>query len=376
MDPPGVVYAGRNVRPKRVLSLYRAWLAIVLVGTGTVALLQLRAAMSVTDTTRSGTVDLPDKQPVPANEIAPAEAAGGAPSNAGQVPNSTVGAVVTGSPAVAAAGGGDGKERDANGPRMTSDQKPAAPRVDRSEAPANDAVKSDVADTELPASRARSKSRKASNKGTEPSAVARERSNVAMPAAMDGLADLNSTEYASATPVYWRVPKAGGTTAQAILAQCLGLVVASETGPVIEARRRNETGGSPRGPPDGLRVVRAGEQRFVNVDVTTKRGILEAKGLGPMDSGLVDVALAPEIMPFVTHLLDDSRGVRGRAFALFRHPVERFTSMFYYIQTVSGSLFQRRGEFFPRRKLISCLSAPPHRRTGSRPTVPTWRTTR
>ncbi|EJK49328.1 hypothetical protein THAOC_31806, partial [Thalassiosira oceanica] len=255
MDPPGVVYAGRNARPTRVVSLSRIFLAIVLIGAGSVAL-HFRAVLSVIDTTRSGTVDgLPRAErrrvDVAANKLARAEEeAGDAPSNEGQASNNfTVGGVATDDPGVVAAGGDDGKERDTNESSMTLDHKPAKPRVDESEAAANDAVDHDVANDELAASMARSKSRKASNNGTEAvSAVEQERSDrsdVTMPAAIrDGLADLNSHGYPSATPVYWRVPKAGGTTAQVILAKCLGLVVACESGPVLEARRRNETGGA------------------------------------------------------------------------------------------------------------------------------------
>ncbi|EJK60278.1 hypothetical protein THAOC_19397, partial [Thalassiosira oceanica] len=225
MDPPGVVYAGRNARPTRVLSLSRIFLAIVLIGAGSVAL-HFRAVLSVIDTTRSGTADgLPRAErrrvDVAANKLARAEEeAGDAPSNEGHSPNnSTVGGVATDGPGVVAAGGGDGKERDTNESSMTVDNKPAKPMVDKSEAAANVAFDHDEADDELSASMASGKSRKASNNGTEAVAsVAQERSdrsNVTMPAAIrDGLADLNSHGYPSATPVYWRVPKAGGTTAQ------------------------------------------------------------------------------------------------------------------------------------------------------------------
>ena len=361
MDPPGVVYAGRgNARPTRARSrpLSRILLlAIVLVGTSGSVALHFRAVLSalsalsvVADSTqrsRKGD-DLPRAEERRAdvravNEMAPAEAGDG-PSNKGQAQNdSTVGGVVvaTGNQKLLQLAEAKNLTRLSQVASMTSDRKAAEPRVDKSEVSANDAV-------DLSVSRAVSKSRKASINGTKPAyaIITRGRSNITIPAAMAGLADLDSRDYPSATPVYWRVPKSGGTTAQVVLARCLGLVVASESGPVIEASQRRDNvtagGGGPRVPPERLRVVQEGRQRFVNVDVTTKRGILEAKGLDPMGSGLVDVALAPELLPFVAHLLDGSRGVRGRAFALFRHPVERFASMFYYLQTVSGIHLQRR----------------------------------
>ena len=73
-------------------------------------------------------------------------------------------------------------------------------------------------------------------------------------------------------------------------------------------------------------------------DVATVEGIKVAKGLDPIGSGLVDVALAPDLDQFTEHLLDHRRGVQARMFAVFRDPVKRAASLFHYLQRVSGKL--------------------------------------
>ena len=72
--------------------------------------------------------------------------------------------------------------------------------------------------------------------------------------------------------------------------------------------------------------------------MATVRGIKVAQSLDPIGSGLVDVALAPDLDQFTEYLLDDRRGIRGKVFAVFRDPVKRAVSLFHYLQTVSEKL--------------------------------------
>ena len=68
---------------------------------------------------------------------------------------------------------------------------------------------------------------------------------------------------------------------------------------------------------------------FINVDTTTLEGVKRAERMGFADSGLGDVAVAP----FIYELNDMfTPKVNGRLFTVFRHPIERAVSMFYYIQ--------------------------------------------
>lgn len=84
-------------------------------------------------------------------------------------------------------------------------------------------------------------------------------------AMLNNLADIGTEEYAKATPVFWHVPKSGGTTAQVITARCLGLVTASGTGSIVEARAANATGMPYLGPQELRIVEKDDKERFVNV---------------------------------------------------------------------------------------------------------------
>ena len=69
---------------------------------------------------------------------------------------------------------------------------------------------------------------------------------------------------------------------------------------------------------------------FVNVDTTSKRGIDRAKRMGLVPSGLVDVIVTSDPAYAVEHLFDESH--KGRVLALFRHPVDRLVSKFFYLR--------------------------------------------
>eukprot|EP00549_Striatella_unipunctata_P004551 CAMPEP_0118697722 /NCGR_PEP_ID=MMETSP0800-20121206/14706_1 /TAXON_ID=210618 ORGANISM="Striatella unipunctata, Strain CCMP2910" /NCGR_SAMPLE_ID=MMETSP0800 /ASSEMBLY_ACC=CAM_ASM_000638 /LENGTH=505 /DNA_ID=CAMNT_0006597269 /DNA_START=173 /DNA_END=1690 /DNA_ORIENTATION=+ len=129
----------------------------------------------------------------------------------------------------------------------------------------------------------------------------------------------------SDVPVFWHIPKAGGSTIKDILGGCHRFVMASEFG-VTDGHHKDKkiavvypAGGNP------------GQDRspFVNVDTTTVDGIARAKALGFADSGLADFV----VTPFIYEANDlFTKTANGRLFTVFRHPVERAISMFYYIQ--------------------------------------------
>lgn len=71
------------------------------------------------------------------------------------------------------------------------------------------------------------------------------------------------------------------------------------------------------------------EVSYLNVDTSTHQGIARAHNLNLISRGLADVVMSP--------LLHESLALfspthRGRMFAIFRHPVERATSLFYFLQ--------------------------------------------
>ena len=75
---------------------------------------------------------------------------------------------------------------------------------------------------------------------------------------------------------------------------------------------------------------RGSGDKFVNVDTISRPGILRAERLGLVPSGLADVVVASNLNFAIEHLFDEYH--KGRVIVLFRHPVERMISKFYYSQ--------------------------------------------
>ena len=70
--------------------------------------------------------------------------------------------------------------------------------------------------------------------------------------------------------------------------------------------------------------------KAVNVDTTSEEGIKRAHDLGLVQSGLADVIYTHLLHP--STLLFENTNYKGRLFALFRHPIDRAISMYYYLQ--------------------------------------------
>ena len=71
----------------------------------------------------------------------------------------------------------------------------------------------------------------------------------------------------------------------------------------------------------------------MNVDTTIKAGINRAKKLGLVQSHTTDLIFTMEPQYAGQELYDENN--RGRFLALFRHPVDRALSMFFYLQTAT-----------------------------------------
>ena len=111
---------------------------------------------------------------------------------------------------------------------------------------------------------------------------------------------------------------------------------------------------------------------FVNIDSTTVEGIKRARDMGFADAQLADVVVSP----FVYETNDlFTKTAKGRLFSVFRHPIDRAVSMFYYSELVC--IFDRE----IRSWQLYCWTdyhfgtkfASP---TGSRATAPSFRTGR
>jgi len=143
---------------------------------------------------------------------------------------------------------------------------------------------------------------------------------LALPDAINlNVADISDPLELADTPMYWHIPKTAGSFMDAFFHECLGLVVADQAGRV-SGNDKDKT----------LHVLTRDEgYRFVNVDTTSISGLKRAKAMGLVQSGLVDVFVSQYVVPAAEVFAPE---YKGRMFALFRHPVDRAVSEFYYLQ--------------------------------------------
>lgn len=118
------------------------------------------------------------------------------------------------------------------------------------------------------------------------------------------------------TPIYWHIPRSGGTTMKLIMSMCMGRVVACEQGAGHQLDEQLELLNKPFG-------------NFANVDTSTPLGLQRAAELGLIPSRIVDVVLTPHVRE-ASKLFDTHH--KGRLFALFRHPVDRVVSLYYFLR--------------------------------------------
>jgi len=69
------------------------------------------------------------------------------------------------------------------------------------------------------------------------------------------------------------------------------------------------------------------------VDTTTANGIARAVSMGLAESGMSDIIFSPLLHE--SSQLFNNTSHKGRAFCLFRHPVERAVSLFHYLKQAS-----------------------------------------
>ena len=130
----------------------------------------------------------------------------------------------------------------------------------------------------------------------------------------------------SETLFFWHIPKSGGTTLQRLY-WCMGSTIANEVGanPKFGAVQRDLVTFNPWNGNPG---------KVINVDVTTHDGIVDARNrgflIGPDQQPHVDFISSSEF-PFASRMLF-SPTHKARMFALFRDPIDRAVSKFYYLQ--------------------------------------------
>ncbi|KAL7541099.1 hypothetical protein ACHAXR_010620 [Thalassiosira sp. AJA248-18] len=128
------------------------------------------------------------------------------------------------------------------------------------------------------------------------------------------------------TALFWHIPKSGGTTAKRLY-QCMGQTLAHRVGADPKYGHSEESEVVVFEPHAGK------DWKVVNVDTTIKAGINRAKEIGLVQSHTTDLIFTMEPNYAGQELYDEEN--KGRFLALFRHPVDRALSMFYYLQTAT-----------------------------------------
>jgi len=148
--------------------------------------------------------------------------------------------------------------------------------------------------------------------------------NVAIPA-LAGYKNIWDPIESGDQPVFWHIHKTGGSTIKRILGTCHKLTMAVR---YIDGHEKDSE----------IKILRHGNgnipadkepRSYVNVDTTTVQGIAHANDLGLAKSGLAECITTPYVIEAATLF---SPGAQGRLFTVFRHPVDRIVSLFYYLQ--------------------------------------------
>ena len=138
---------------------------------------------------------------------------------------------------------------------------------------------------------------------------------------MSHFKDTSEPYHKSDIPIFWHVPKSGGSTIKDVAGSCHRLVSASNIG-TRDGHENDEF----------LQIVRPGGSMFVNINTHSVEGIQHAKDIGFPSSGMAEIIISnfvheADALGSTTHML--------RFFGVFRHPIERAISMFYYIQVAT-----------------------------------------
>jgi hypothetical protein len=143
---------------------------------------------------------------------------------------------------------------------------------------------------------------------------------IQLPEKFNNLLDVN-TPSNNYLPFFWHIPRTDGATINDILGVCYHLRVASNAGSV-----------QGHGQDEILQLLDGGAGHSdVNVDVSSSQGIVRAAALGLVPSRLSDVVVSPLINES-GQLYDQTN--QGKIFTMIRHPVERGTSLFHFLQDI------------------------------------------
>lgn len=143
---------------------------------------------------------------------------------------------------------------------------------------------------------------------------------VSAPKELDNLANVFQEQYDPAVnKLYiWHIPRSGSTTMKRVVANCMGLTLASEVGKSEVEVRGAET---------ILKVVEGADgMHFANVDMSHPEGIAHANALHVGTDPRVDL-ISSAYLYHTAGIFDPEH--KGFMFAMMRHPIDRAVSLFY-----------------------------------------------
>jgi hypothetical protein len=161
------------------------------------------------------------------------------------------------------------------------------------------------------------------------------------------------------TPFFWHIPRSGGVVLKTLLSHCLGQTLAAEVGELNGHHNDQE-----------VEVISFAEHNYTNVNVATPEGISRALNLGLVPSHLSDTIVSAhvDLVPSLFNAND-----KAKAFVMFRHPVDRAASMFYFLKGTGYPPLQNMtlddyakseliennwiGEYFQQKSVIGFLIA-------------------
>jgi hypothetical protein len=144
---------------------------------------------------------------------------------------------------------------------------------------------------------------------------------------LDHFTDAMAESIPAFTPFFFHVPRSGGQTVKDVVGLCLLKTQASEVG--IRNGHQTDT---------QLQIVTIENAKYVNVDTTTKEGIERAAMMGFAQAQLAEMVTSSYFLNAARFLFSEDHP--GRAFIMFRNPVHRAVSMYYY-QRSAGSLDEK-----------------------------------
>jgi hypothetical protein len=151
---------------------------------------------------------------------------------------------------------------------------------------------------------------------------------IRLPPELANLAEMNMPlEQKHEVPIFWHIPRSGGSSIKQIATYCFDLTLASEIGPLMD-------------PDAGVQnhlmtvVDTKSGAKYLNVDTTSPNGLERARDFNVASSQDLDLIVTPYIF-LASDVLFNAIN-RGRFIAFFRHPIDRAASMFYYLRDKAG----------------------------------------